>query len=54
VRFHCGVIDGVMAMNADGQVCLAETITLTTTDVAAVPQPVRSRLLRWFVRGRLP
>ena len=53
VYFHCCIIDGVLAVNADGSIRFAEAIALTATDVAAVQQQVRSRVLRWFMRGRL-
>jgi hypothetical protein len=51
VHFHCCVIDGVFATGEDGQVHFTEARALTTEDLAAVQQPVRARVLRWFARA---
>jgi hypothetical protein len=45
------VIDGVFAVGEDGQVHFAEAAALTPEDLAAVQQPVRTRVLRWFAHA---
>ena len=45
------MIDGVFAVGEDGQVHFAEAAALTPEDLAAVQQPVRTRVLRWFARA---
>ena len=50
-HFHCCVIDGVFTAGEGGQAHFAEADALTPEDLAAVQQPVRARVLRWFARA---
>ena len=46
VHFHCRVTDGVFAAGKHGQAHFAESAALTSTDIAALQQQVRARVLR--------
>jgi len=50
LRFHCCVIDGVLAAGEDGKVHFAEAAALTPEDLTAVQQQVRRRV-RWFAHA---
>ena len=45
------MIDGVFALDGDGQIQFAEARALTPGDCATVQQQVRRRVLRWFARA---
>ena len=52
-HFHCGVIDGVFAPDANGQLQFYEATALSSTDAQAVAARVRARVLKWMVRQDL-
>jgi hypothetical protein len=47
----CCVIDGVFAVDADGQVQFSAAAALTPEDFGTAQQQVRTRMLRWFARA---
>jgi hypothetical protein len=53
VHLHCGIIDGLFDPGEDGQVRSLHAPALTTAEMAAITEPVRRRVLRWFARSGL-
>jgi len=53
VHLHCGIIDGLFDPGEDGQVRSLHAPALTAAEMAAITEPVRRRVLRWFARSGL-
>jgi len=53
LHYHCVVLDGVFALDADDRLQFYEATGLSEADAAAVQARVRARVLKWMVRQGL-
>ena len=53
LHYHCVVLDGIFALDADERLQFYEATGLSEADAAAVQARVRARVLKWMVRQGL-